>query len=154
MESLGKKKRVHNNTQENYKTAKIYKLCCDDCEDIYIGSTNYPYLSMRFWRHKRDALDEDLDRFGDIFKTDNARCELVENYPCRNKEELRHRERFWIETLKLTEKVVNKRKPIEYPVEKIESSRARQKDWYWNKGGRESRLKKYNDNKEKANNKD
>ncbi len=136
--SENKTKGCHLNDASRYTKAKIYKIINPDTPDVYIGSTNYDYLSMRFYRHKVDAPH--CDRFGDIFKTDNARIELVEDYPCRNKEELRFRERFWIET---TDNCINQQIPILTNNERLERARKIQKDWYWKKGGREMRKKQH-----------
>lgn len=142
MDLSEKGKGEHPNTPDRYSEAKVYKLYNPDCKDIYIGSTNYPYLSMRYWRHKRDGEGEGTaaSRFGDIFKTPNSKVELIENFPCRNKEELRSRERYWIEC---TENTCNKRLPGLSHEEIRQNARDRQKRWYWEKGGREQRLKEY-----------
>lgn len=136
--SENKSKGVHLNDASRYTKAKIYKISNPDTLDVYIGSTNYDYLSMRFYRHKMDAPH--CDRFGDIFKTDKAKIEVIEDYPCRNKEELRFRERFWIET---TANCINHQIPILTQDERLERARKIQKDWYWNKGGREMRKKQH-----------
>ncbi len=136
--SENKIKGVHLNDASRYTKAKIYKISNPDTLDVYIGSTNYDYLSMRFYRHKMDAPH--CDRFGDIFKTDNAKIEVIEDYPCRNKEELRFRERFWIET---TANCINHQIPILTQDERLERARKIQKDWYWKKGGREMRKKQH-----------
>ena len=133
-----KTKGIHLNDASRYTRAKIYKIGNPDTPDIYIGSTNYNYLSMRFYRHKQDAPF--CDRFGDIFKTDKASIELIEDYPCRNKEELRFRERYWIET---TPNAINKQKPILTNTERLERAREVQKDWYWKSGGRERSKKQH-----------
>ena len=137
-----KTKHVHLNDASRYTKAKIYKITNPDTPDIYIGSTNYNYLSMRFYRHKQDAPHS--TRFGNIFKTNNAKIELVEDFPCRNKEELRFRERYWIET---TPNCINIQKPILTNDERLERGRQIQKEWYWKKGGRERRKKQHAEKK-------
>jgi hypothetical protein len=139
----------HPNTPDRYTEAKVYKLFNPDCKDVYIGSTNYPYLSMRYWRHKRDSpLGETSSRFGDIFKTPNSIIELIEDYPCMNKEELRKRERYWIDA---TENTVNTRMPSVTQEERRSRARIEQKKWYWEKGGRQKRLKDYKKVEKKGN---
>jgi hypothetical protein len=124
----------HTNTEDRYTEAQIYKVFNPDCDDVYIGSTNYKHLSKRYWRHKRDGLDERYKhRYGKIFDTDNHRIEQVEAFPCRNKEELRNRERYWIEH---TPHTINSQIPILSREQTLEKNRARQKAWYQTEHGK------------------
>ena len=104
---------------KNYEDAKIYRLIAVDTdggfvtspggmitrvwkgtEDVYIGST-CSSLKTRLHAHNFAAANPDS-------QTQSAACklyeggkkvviELVENYPCKTKEELNARERYWIE---------------------------------------------------------
>jgi hypothetical protein len=86
----------------NYQNGKIYKIVCDDSENIYIGSTTKEKLSQRMAKHKshhNDYLDG-KGRFISSFimlEKQNPRIILIENYPCNNKDELRMREQYWID---------------------------------------------------------
>jgi hypothetical protein len=118
----------HTNTEDRYRDAQIYKIYNLDCNDVYVGSTNYKHLSKRYWRHRRDGKDERYKhRYGKIFDTDNHRIEQVEAFPCRNKEELRHRERYWIEQ---TPHTINSTMPIVSKESTMEKNRVRQRAWY------------------------
>ena len=132
----------HTNTEDRYQEAQIYKLYNTDTDDVYIGSTNYKHLSKRYWRHRRDGTDPRYNhRYGKIFDTDNHKIECVEQFPCRNKEELRSRERYWIEH---TPHTINSIMPIIDDMTRIENNRLRQKKWYATEKGKDLK-KKSND---------
>ena len=71
----------------NYEQGKIYAIRSHLTDEIYIGSTTQS-LSQRFGGHKRskDTTSVKLLSLGDAY------IELIENYPCKNKEELNRRE--------------------------------------------------------------
>jgi hypothetical protein len=83
-----------------YVNGKIYKLSSPSTEDVYIGST-YQSLRSRFTSHKMDynlyvsQKREYLSSF-EIVKYNDCIIELVESYPCDNKDELRMREDYYI----------------------------------------------------------
>ena len=132
----------HNNTPTKYQCAQIYKISNADCDDVYIGSTNYLHLSKRYWRHRRDGKDERYKhRYGKLFATDNHKIECLEHYPCNNKEELRMRERYWIDQ---HPSAINSTRPILTAPEKKAINQKTQKNWYHTKRGKELK-KKSND---------
>ena len=105
-----------------------------DTDDVYIGSTNYAHLSKRYWRHRRDGYDpKTKHRYGKIFETDNHKIECLEQYPCKNKEELRTRERYWIEQHPTN---INSSMPILHPEEKKKLASDNQKKWYATENGK------------------
>jgi hypothetical protein len=125
----------HTNTEDRYLEAQIYKVVNTDCDDIYIGSTNYKHLSKRYWRHRRDGYDERFKhRYGKLFSTENHSIQCIEKFPCRNKEELRNRERYWIER---TPTAVNSVMPIITNEQRLEKNRQRQKEWYKTQNGKD-----------------
>jgi len=73
-----------------YQNGKIYTLRSHQTEKIYIGSTIQP-LSQRFHHHKSKCKITNISS-KEIFKFDDAYIELLESYPCNNKEELNKRE--------------------------------------------------------------
>lgn len=84
-----------------YENGKIYKIVSDHSDKMYIGST-CSYLSKRLYEHKCDynrfkegnyprITSFELIELGDIDIV------LIENYPCKDKNELHARERYWIE---------------------------------------------------------
>lgn len=78
----------------DYSKAKIYRVFCED--DQYIGSTIRP-LSERMYRH-RTAFKTGNTKHSTsyyIFEKhgiENVKIELIEEYPCENKEQLLKRE--------------------------------------------------------------
>jgi len=93
----------------DYSKGKIYKIVCNVTGKIYIGSTTKEYLSQRSTKHK-----EDYQRFlngtysyvtsFEILKNANYDIILSESVNCNSKDELRSRERYYIETLECVNK--------------------------------------------------
>lgn len=77
----------------DYSKGKIYKLWSPELEDmIYIGSTIQP-LSVRLGGHKCDYKRGKNCMSSKMFQlTDNIKIELIEEYPCENKDQLTKRE--------------------------------------------------------------
>ena len=86
----------------NYKLGKIYKLCSNKTDKIYIGSTAQKYLSTRLARHKQyikewmNGKHNYVTSF-EMFKFDDVKIILIESYPCDNKDQLHAREQYWID---------------------------------------------------------
>jgi len=80
---------------------KIYKLFFEN--DIYIGSTFDKYLSNRLGKHRDVARKQRSTT--KLYKTmyekgaNNFIIELLEEYECKTKEELRNKEDEWITKL-------------------------------------------------------
>ena len=95
----------------DYANGKIYKLVCDETNDVYYGSTCGP-LAKRIYGHKNDLKNYNngnrryVSSFP-IVKYESVQIILVETYPCTNKDELNSRERFYIEN----NPCINKRVP-------------------------------------------
>jgi len=85
----------------DYSKGRIYKLVCDDPELIYYGSTIQKYLSKRFHQHKEMKCSSKA-----LFEAGGCKIILVENYPCKTKDELIARERYYIENFKCVNKIV------------------------------------------------
>ena len=71
----------------NFANGKIYSIRSHQTEKIYIGSTTQS-LAVRFGGHKRQMNCSSKE----ILLFDDAYIELVENYPCTDKNELHSRE--------------------------------------------------------------
>lgn len=84
----------------DYRNGRIYKIVSDLTDMIYIGSTTQP-LCKRLVKHKgnyKESLtgkNRYITSF-ELFKLGETRIELIENYPCNNKEELNAREGYYI----------------------------------------------------------
>ena len=101
----------------NYQNGKIYKLVCNTTGLVYFGSTCEPTLARRLHQHKNSYMCVNVKvkcTSTKVLENDNYGIFLVENYPCNNKDELRMRERFYIEN----NECVNKCIPIRFKEEK------------------------------------
>ena len=82
----------------NYQKSKIYAIKCKETDDVYIGSTTRP-LYVRMSEHRADYRHIKNGR--KLYKKNTAMLvtqypsayiELIEEFPCSNKEELHKRE--------------------------------------------------------------
>ena len=87
-----------------YDNGKIYKLIDNTNGNIYIGSTTQP-LSKRKSQHKHAAKSKNC-KSKYIIENGDYDIVLIENYPCKSKDELLMRERYYIDN---TECVNNNR---------------------------------------------
>ena len=74
----------------------IYRLYNTDNLDCYVGSTRGT-IKKRLYRHRSDN-NKGFLRYGDIFKTDNYKIEVLENQLSLNT--LLKRERYWMDLYK------------------------------------------------------
>jgi hypothetical protein len=96
---------IYSNIDYNkYNNGKIYKLVCKD-EHYYIGST-IKTLQERFNSHKycinNNIQYKNYKHFNTV-PLEEISIELIENYPCNSKNELREREDYYIQ-LSLSDK--------------------------------------------------
>ena len=90
-----------------YQNGKIYKIIDLGYSECYIGSTIQP-LSKRFGHHCNTykthpcASSLILEKYG----KENCKVELIENYPCENREQLKAREGYYIENTKCVNKYI------------------------------------------------
>ena len=85
----------------NYQLGKIYKIVCRITGEVYVGSTCEKTLARRLVDH-RSACNRYLEKqegskFSSfqIIQRGNYYIELLENFPCDNRDELRKKERKW-----------------------------------------------------------
>lgn len=108
----------------NYSKGKIYVIKNDETDKMYLGSTTNT-LMRRFQGHKDDDRKERqincMSRH--IIWGKGARIELLEYFPCKSRQELYWRERYWFDTL--NKDLVNIQRPIETEDEKRETNRIR-----------------------------
>ena len=82
----------------NYANTVIYKICCDDTADFYIGSTTD--FTSRKSQHKTNCNNENRTSYNlKIYKTireyggwQNWRMVVIEKFPCENRREAEKRE--------------------------------------------------------------
>jgi hypothetical protein len=84
-----------------YNNSKIYKIVCNESNNIYYGSTIQP-LYKRINDHKKAYRRYLKDKFHyltsfEIIKNNNFNIILVENINCNSKEELEKIERIYID---------------------------------------------------------
>tara|TARA_R110000803_G_scaffold27976_5_gene65025 strand:- start:541 stop:1086 length:546 start_codon:yes stop_codon:yes gene_type:complete len=104
----------------NYQLGKIYKIVNDVNDKFYIGSTAEKYLSNRMTKHR----DKHNDCMSKNIGVNIKQCSiiLIENYPCKDNNELKRREREYYDKYKkeCKEVFLNKNKPILTEEEKKE----------------------------------
>jgi hypothetical protein len=115
----------------DYTNAKIYKIVSAQTDKIYIGSTTKKYLSQRLAghviNHKRyedKRTNTNYNTSYEIVKFDDHRIELIENFPCASKDELRAREQFYIDQNR--DSIINKYNALGYNQDRIKE---RAKAW-------------------------
>ena len=130
-----------------YDNGKIYKIVSDQTDMIYIGSTTQ-LLHNRMAGHRRNLKHHNkgnrkiCSSFELLDKYSDCQIILIEDYPCKSKEELRSRERYHIENNK--EICVN----INIPTRTQQEWLSDYKDYVCERG-----KKYYEDNKEIINKK-
>ena len=102
----------------NYENSKIYTIRSHQTDMIYIGSTTQP-LSKRLVGHKskyKMYLNKKYNYVTsfEIIKYDDCYIELLENYPCDNKEQLHKIEGEYIRKLDCLNKVIPGRTKKQY----------------------------------------
>jgi hypothetical protein len=115
----------------NYSNSKIYKI--EGGSKTYIGSTTKKYLCQRWAQHKSDynssikktSAWELFDESG----LENCIITLIETYPCKSKDELNARERYWIEKTKCVNKCLPGRSKEEYNSTHKQEAIERVKRW-------------------------
>tara|TARA_R110002096_G_scaffold289555_1_gene483793 strand:- start:44 stop:481 length:438 start_codon:yes stop_codon:yes gene_type:complete len=88
----------------DYSKGKIYKIVADN--GVYVGST-INTLHRRFQKHKYD-LKKSRKCYSSKLNLDTAEIILLENYPCKSRNQLLWKEREWMEKIEC----VNKDRPI------------------------------------------
>jgi hypothetical protein len=94
---------------ERYVNGKIYKIVCNETNEVYYGSTILS-LKDRIIKHKCSLKCESRQ----IINRNNYYYELIEDYSCNNRKELETRERWYIENNKCINKIIPTRTLKEY----------------------------------------
>jgi len=86
----------------NYSLGKVYKLVSNQTDQVYYGSTCSPLLSTRLAGHGKHYRLYLKDKYHymtsfELIKYDDVQIILVEKVDCKSRDELRARERFYIE---------------------------------------------------------
>jgi hypothetical protein len=141
---------------KDYSKGKIYKIVNDENYKFYVGSTIQP-LHKRMNTHRKKNNNCMSKNIG----VDLKQCSiiLIENYPCKDENELKRREREFFDKYKkegLT--IVNKNNPIrikgdkeKYEKEYNQKTKEKRKEYYHTNIEKiKKRIEKYNElNKKK-----
>ena len=95
----------------NYSQAKIYHIVCNITGETYYGST-VQKISVRMGTHRRP---DNVCCSKPIIERGDYHYGLVEDYKCENSEQLRMRERYYVDN----NDCVNKKSPITSKDEKL-----------------------------------
>ena len=111
----------------DYKKGKIYKLWIFESDDIYIGSTTTS-LTVRLNNHRCKSNNYSSKILFE--QSNNVMIELIEEYPCDNKDQLTRREGELIRSLLCVNKRIAGRTHKEYRQENKEKIVERKKEYY------------------------
>ena len=110
----------------NFQNGKIYAIRSHQTAQVYVGSTTQP-LSVRFGAHRLPS--NKLSSLA-IMRFPDAYIELIENYPCADKNELNRREGEFIRSMDCVNKCIPGRTPAEYRATHMEERKQRKREWY------------------------
>lgn len=119
----------------NYQNSKVYAIRSPHTDNIYIGSTTQS-LSKRFYEHKKghrryQAGNGRYMTSFDILGVGDSYIELIQNYPCADKNELHRREGQYIRATKnRVNKHVAGRTNAEYREDNRERLQDQNKQYY------------------------
>lgn len=119
----------------NYQNAKVYKIVDNTNGNIYVGSTCESTLARRLAGHVKNY---NLYLKGkcnyvtsyEIIKNNDYEIVLLENCPCESKDQLKARERYYIESLDCVNKVIIGRTQKEYQRDNQEKIKKHKKEYY------------------------
>ena len=128
-----------------YENAKIYKIVSKNTDKCYVGSTCQE-LKERLRDHKHKFKIDGATTSKHILKFGNYEIVLIENYCCENVEELKTRERFYIESMNCVNKNIPGRTKKQYYQDTKEEILEYQKHYHQNNKATilERKKKKYN----------
>ena len=115
----------------DYLQGKIYKLWSPSKNLVYYGSTTQ-ILSQRLAQHiQRKKLNTGGQSTSFlILDCEDYKIELVEEYPCNNKQQLLTKEGEYIKNNDCVNKIVAGRTPQEYYEDNIEYQHQKNKNYY------------------------
>ena len=119
----------------NYKNGKIYKICNNINDMIYIGSTAIPLnkrmSTHRTYTNKQYRKNVKLYKYMHELGMHNFNIVLIENYSCNNREELLKHERYYFD-IHNKDILLNSNKPCTSLIEKQQQNVKCSKIWHVN----------------------
>ena len=139
---------------QDFSKGKIYKITNDFNDEVYVGST-CDTLNRRFIIHK-SAAKRDVNMNRPIYTLINEigferfRIDLIEDYPCKDKYELRQREGYYIREQGTLNNRIAGREQKEYNQDIKQHRKEYYEEYYENKKEqiKEQNKKYYEANKE------
>jgi hypothetical protein len=114
----------------DYQLAKIYMLTCDNPDLVYYGATTKKYLCDRLSKHNYEFKNKiGFITSKCLFEAGNVKIELVENFPCNDKNELNAREAHYIRNNQCVNKCIPGRTKKEYREENKERKKELDKNY-------------------------
>ena len=143
------------NSINKYANGKIYRLYSfyDGIPDVYYGSTT-DKLARRLSNHRSayklyksgNGPFYSLFNLFDMHGVDKFCIQLIENYPCENRNELDRREAYYIKNNQCVNKNIAGRSKKEYYKDNFEIHSMKMKQWYSeNRDKHLQNIKKYNE---------
>ena len=120
-----------------YSNGKIYQILNHKTDDIYIGSTCNP-LTKRFYYHKsfyHDPKSQSRKLYAKMTEIglEHFYIELVEDFECESKEQLRAREGFFIRERATLNHMIEGRTRSEYLIEEKDKVNETRRRCYYNR---------------------
>ena len=136
----------------DYQEAKLYTIRCLTTGKQYIGSTTAKTLAKRLAEHKSNytrhvkGLIKNNSSSGEIIGMGNYRIELIENFPCANRDELSAREGYYIRGRECVNKHITGRTVKEW--EEDNKERTKEVKKHYRQDNKEHIKQYYQQNKE------
>ncbi len=116
---------------QDFSKGKIYKITNDYNLEVYVGSTCNT-LAKRYSTHKskyhcEESKNRNLYKLMNEIGFDRFRIELIEEYPCEDKYQLRQREGFFIREIGTLNQIIAGRNVKEYYQENRDICKERRK---------------------------
>jgi len=110
----------------NFQKSKIYSLKCETTGLTYIGST-VQGLGQRMSEHRHRFKNDILQCSSrQVLENNNYKMQLLEKFPCENKQQLRLREQFHINN---TPECVNEYNAYVTDEQRIATQKRAAKEW-------------------------
>jgi group I intron endonuclease len=118
---------------QDFSKGKIYKITNDFNDHVYVGST-CDLLTKRFSGHKKsmysiEKKERPLYKLMNEIGFERFRIELLEEFPCQDKYQLRQREGYWIREIGTLNKRIECRTEKEYYIDNKEEINEYKKKW-------------------------